>query len=448
MRSFLKSPVGISLALPNCTHFGPRWREFRSNTAVTQRRLADWHPKEVRVSMQLTVNGTSALAVLRAIRSGKCPACGSRVSALSRCDIAAPALDEGAKWTRRRLDLSSFGAAPASKEHPTQVAVPTSASRIRSPYAHTICYTRKLPEGSFVDTGAGLVISSPELLFVEMSKVMDPAALALLGYELCGTFSRDPVDPRIGEAALGVEPVTSVARIAAFLKAYGGKLSVPHARAALAAIADNAWSPMEAVVAALMSLPVTEYGYGLGPLVLNQRVSIRSHGGDQQGPATRVPDILVAGTTVGINYDGHEHLDLDALAEQAAATIDGTVGEAALERTKRQIREKVRDDLLRDRQLAASGLMVLPVTSDDLFAPGATDALMSVVCDLLEQRDDRDVSQARGAIASRALRRRRQLRVWSLLPWADGETYARELRLLERHSLEQAHVKEYDLRWL
>ena len=85
---------------------------------------------------------------------------------------------------------------------------------------------------------------------------------------------------------------------------------------------------------------------------------------------------------------------------------------------------------------------------DDLFAPGATDALMSVVCDLLEQRDDRDVSQARGAIASRALRRRRQLRVWSLLPWADGETYARELRLLERHSLEQAHVKEYDLRWL
>lgn len=94
---------------------------------------------------------------------------------------------------------------------------------------------------------------------------------------------------------------------------------------------------------------------------------------------------------MGINYDGQEHLDLDSLAEQAAATIDGTVGEAVLERTKRQIRDKVRDDLLRDRQLAASGLMVLPVTSDDLFTAGATDALMLVVCDLLEQRDGRDV---------------------------------------------------------
>lgn len=224
-----------------------------------------------------------------------------------------------------------------------------------------------------------------------MSKVMDPAALALLGYELCGTFSRDPVDPRMGTVTLGVEPVTSVARIAAYLKAYGGKLSVPRAHAALDAIGDNAWSPMEVVVAALMSLSVTEYGYGLGPLVLNQRVSVRSQASGPQAPATRVPDILIAGATVGINYDGQEYLDLDSLAEQAAATIDGTVGEAVLERTKRQIRDKLRNDLLRDRQLAASGLMVLPVTSDDLFTAGATDALMLVVCDLLEQRDGRDV---------------------------------------------------------
>lgn len=398
--------------------------------------------------MQLTVNGASALAVLRAIRSGKCPACGLHLRSLARCDLATPALDEGAKWTRRRLDLSAFGAAPASKDRPTQVAVPSAATRIRSPYAHTTCYTRDLPAGSFVDTGAGLLFSSPELLFVEMSKVMDPAALALLGYELCGTFSRDPVDPRMGTVALGVEPVTSVARITAYLKTYGGKLSVPRARAALDAIGDNAWSPMEAVVAALMSLPVTEYGYGLGPLVLNQRVAVRPQAGGPQAPATRVPDILIADATVGINYDGQEHLDLDGLAELAASTIDGTVGNAALERAKRKIRDKARDDLLRDRELAAEGLLVLPVTSEDLFSPGAADALMSVVCDLLEQRDGRDVSQARGAIASRALRQRRQLRVWSLLPWKDGETYARELLQLERRSTEGARVEEHELRLL
>lgn len=193
--------------------------------------------------MQLAVNGSSALAVLRAIRSGKCPVCDACPGTLARRDLTAPALDEGAKWTRGRLDLSAFGVAPASKQHPTHVAVPTAATRIRSPYARSTCYTRELPQGSFVDTGAGLLFSSPELLFIEMSKAMDPAALALLGYELCGTFSRDPVDPRVGDVTLDVEPVTSVARIAAYLKAYGGKLSVPRARAALSSIADNAWSP-------------------------------------------------------------------------------------------------------------------------------------------------------------------------------------------------------------
>ncbi len=361
--------------------------------------------------MQLAVNSSSALAVLRAIRSGKCPVCDACPGTLARRDLTAPALDEGAKWTRGRLDLSAFGVASASKRHPTHVAVPTAATRIRSPYARSTCYTRELPQGSFVDTGAGLLFSSPELLFIEMSKVMDPAALALLGYELCGTFSRDPVDPLVGDVTLGVEPVTSVARIAAYLKAYGGKLSVPRARAALSSIADNAWSPMEAVVAALMSLPVTDCGYGLGPLVLNQRIFARTQEAGSRAPATRVPDILVSGSTVGINYDGHELLDLDGLTE-----------------------------------LAAEGLLVLPVTSEDLFSPGAADALMSVVCDLLEQRDGRDVSQARAAIASRVLRQRRQLRVWSLLPWDDAESYARELVALERRATERERIGECELR--
>lgn len=72
---------------------------------------------------------------------------------------------------------------------------------------------------------------------------------------------------------------------------------------------------MEAVVAALMSLPVTDCGYGLGPLVLNQRISARTQEAGSRAPATRVPDILVSGSTVGINYDGHELLDLDGLTE-------------------------------------------------------------------------------------------------------------------------------------
>lgn len=44
-------------------------------------------------------------------------------------------------------------------------------------------------------------------------------------------------------------------------------------------------------------LPVEEAGYGLGNLVLNQRIGYGDGG-------SRVPDILFAGTHVGLNYDG------------------------------------------------------------------------------------------------------------------------------------------------
>jgi hypothetical protein len=153
-----------------------------------------------------------------------------------------------------------------------------------------------------------------------------------------------------------------------------------------------------------------------------------------------VPDILIAGTSVGLNYDGQEHLNLDGLAKLAAATVDGLVDEGDLALAKRAIRDKIHDDLLRNRELAASGLLVLPVTSEDLFRPGATDALMSVVCDLVEQRDGRDMTLTRKAIDSQALRRRRQLRVWSILPWSSAEDYSRELLRQERESASGGHA--------
>ena len=77
---------------------------------------------------------------------------------------------------------------------------------------------RSPPEGSFLQLGESLTIPCPELLFVELATIMKPAALGLLGYELCGSFCRDPLNPRSGKVTHGLSPVTDVASIRSFIE--------------------------------------------------------------------------------------------------------------------------------------------------------------------------------------------------------------------------------------
>ena len=73
-----------------------------------------------------------------------------------------------------------------------------------------------LPNNVYMDAGNGLRVASPELVFVEMGAVMRPEVQALLGYELTGSFSRSPLDPRGGAIAYGIPPATSVEKIEQF----------------------------------------------------------------------------------------------------------------------------------------------------------------------------------------------------------------------------------------
>ena len=96
----------------------------------------------------------------------------------------------------------------------------------------------------------------------------------------------------------------------------------------------------------------------------------------------------------------------------------------------RSVREKYLDDLRRNRELAAMGRVILPVTSNDLFAPGGLDAVMLEAALAMEEFDDRSAGYLKAIVSSEALRASRQQLVWSLLPWPEGQRHAREL--LER----------------
>lgn len=362
--------------------------------------------------MRLTLSSLSALRVMRALRGARGHVPGTP------CDLSAPDPSPARRFTAKRLPLDAIALdSPPDSAHPLHVAVPTPASRIQGSFASCTVYERGLPGGSFVDLGNGIALPCPELLFLELARIMDPATHALLGYELCGTFSRDPHDPRCGEVTHGVMPATSVSRIERFLASCGRVRGVAAARRSLAYVRDNAWSPMEAILALMLVLPTSEYGYGLADVTLNARHESDPELVRRGIAATRVPDIELSGSSVGFNYDGRNHLDLNAVAR--AQDCDALL-EAA------RVRQRYVGDLRRNRELASQGRIILPVVSEDLFTPGALDTLVLEAVLTMEALGERSSDDVRALLASWPHAHMRQLLVWSLLPWRKGAAYARE----------------------
>ena len=342
--------------------------------------------------MKLAVNGLAGLRVLRDVRRRDPSALQRRI------DPPAPDPAPRKRWTVGMLPLDALLLSePPTKKRPLDVVVPKPTQRLGAGFVRNTVYSAGVRPGSFVDVGNGLAIPSPELLFVDMVGRLRFPVLVLLGYELCGTFGRDPADPMMGTVAFGIEPATSVAKIREFLEACTYLPGKEDAYRALTYVADNAWSPMEAVLATMLTLPLTEGGYGMGEL--------------------RLIELAVA--PVGFNYDGRGHYDLQAVA----AATDGAGRAAAI----KDARSKYVDDLRRNRELMAMGKMILPVCSEDLFEEGALDALVVEALRCVKAMGAEVPGFAIGYLASAGAAKRRQELLWSMLPWSEAEDYAREL---------------------
>lgn len=384
--------------------------------------------------MNLAFCGTTALRILRASRSGMIK---GSLSFNERVDLMAPNPGSGrVRFTPSLLkDLSISGWA-VPRDRAIEVAVPSRGCRVQMEGLSSTVFASSIPSASFVSLGDGFQLSCPELLFIEMAQVMPFTNLLLFGYELCGSFSRDPLDPHDGSVSYWVPPVTSVEQIGSYLERCHNLRGMAAAREALEFICDNAWSPMEALVAALASIPPEMLGYGLGPLTLNKRVSV------SEGSSTaenRIPDILFEDGKAGLNYDGGGHLDLGSIASAAFETASRPYeGEAAevLESAVDSVRRKYVDDRQRDRELVASGHPTLVVTFEDLIERKGLDRVMSLVMDMLEQVGENTLARQRIALDQSLLVRERQDLIWSMLPGMNGAN-ARRRMIRRRHEQER-----------
>ena len=368
--------------------------------------------------MRITFNAQTALLITRTLRANRVdPAVWGK-----RIDLIPPDPSPGKRFTKKLFDMPHLGLALTTGKHPDlDVAVPGKELRLRMNGAHNTIYgsTRSLPPHSFIEVDDGIAISCPELIFLEMVDVMPLMRLVMLGHELCGTFSRDPHDPRNGEATLSCPPLTSCERIEAFIRETKWNAHAEQALRALSLVSDNAWSPTESIVAAVASLPYEEWGYGFGRCILNKRIDTSTGLALATGKDSRRPDILFEGTPVGLKYDGAIHLDLDAVAK-AAMELERNPGEAANQQAfdaiMHEVRSKAVDDIRRNRELASAGYIVFPVTKEDLYEEGALDTVMLQVMKTIENLTGKDLSREKRLLEIRFCRGKRQELIWSVLP--------------------------------
>lgn len=382
--------------------------------------------------MLLTLNSLTALRLTRAMRSG---AVRNRLAL--RCDLKGPDPDPGQRWSSRTLqaELNRFGEAGRfSPQRPLHALVAQKEKRLQLKGVKCSFRSTAHPPKAFVDLGNGLAMSSPELLFVELASVMEPAVHLLLGMELCGRFSRDACNPRNGTVTYDIEPVTSVERLRAFARQASGIRGARRALATIDRIVENAWSPTEALLAALIVLPGDEFGYELWPITLNPRKEASENLLPYVSASSRVPDILFNATSIGLNYDGEDHFGLRRIA-QAAIKAAAEPGNAQLaqevEDAIASARLRIVGDKRRDRDLETQGYTVLPVTKEDFSENGGVDRVIAQVIEAIEREGVRQLDAQRQLLQDKELAEARQLFIWSLLPGLAAHEARRKLQELE-----------------
>lgn len=168
--------------------------------------------------------------------------------------------------------------------------------------------------------GEGVFAVPPEECFLELARYFPFPYLVETGFELCGQYAR-----AVGEFDAQVKrpPITSVAKLTAFLEGQGSVPGVRAARRALSYILDGSMSPMETVDVELLCLPVKLGGYALPFPQMNGVISVEARHRSHVRKPYYLCDLYWPEARFAIEYDSSlHHTGAARIAEDASRRID------------------------------------------------------------------------------------------------------------------------------
>jgi hypothetical protein len=201
----------------------------------------------------------------------------------------------------------------------------------------------QFPHGSFIQAKEGLVVSSPELCFVQMAGELSLVELIALGYELCGSYRLDSASEQ-QRGFRGDVALSSVSKLGAYVSRATGLKGRKNAQRALRFIADGSASPMETVLVMLLCLPYLLGGYGFPLPLLNCPVEVQNKTKGARGKSRFYCDLYWGDEQVDVEYDSDaynvksEQIAQDAIRRNTLSSA----GVAVVTVTRRQIVDMVK----------------------------------------------------------------------------------------------------------
>lgn len=194
---------------------------------------------------------------------------------------------------------------------PIQAFVHDKSLGTKTKHLVTRVFSQEATSGLFLDLGHGICICTPQFSFLQLGARLSLPELLAMGMELCGSYSRWPLDTEEHAAERGgdrksrgctfdVPPVMSAIRLQPFVERMIGQSGAVGARKALPWLLDGSASPQETAIYLLLCLPRRYGGYGLPKPLLNPKLIISG----PHGAKVRYPDLYWPGAGIDIEYNG------------------------------------------------------------------------------------------------------------------------------------------------
>lgn len=260
-------------------------------------------------------------------------------------------------------------------EKPIHVLVGTANCRAGEECRPHVC-TKGLPRSSFCRLGNSVLLSKPELAFVQAAtRERTEASLLELGWELCGSYQT----ARTGApTAYGIQPLTNARTLREYVVRNHSLDGAQKVARILPYLADDSASARETKLALVLGLAPSRGAYGLGIARMNYEVIASPAARAISGRRSFRCDLCWPEAKLDVEYQSRENHE----------------GEA----------NRIRDSR-RANALAAMGWTVIGITNDELNSVTATDAVAEAIRRRLGLRFRTSVSNYH----ARKLRLRRQL---------------------------------------